>query len=101
MTYRFQSKAGGDVLMLRAAGDQVLRAMNRLPAAQGIIEPGSMPAAVRALDAAMALEESAEPATTASTLTRGDGVALRLRAWPLVQMLQRAQAAGVPVVWRA
>lgn len=101
MSYRFQSKAGGDVLMLRAAGDQVLRAMNRLPAAQGIIEPGSMPGAVCALEAAMLAEESTARAATASTLQRGDGVALRLRAWPLLQLLDQARAAGVPVVWRS
>lgn len=100
MSYRFQSKAGGDVLMLGAAGDQVLRAMNRLPAAQGIIEPGSMPAAVLALEAAMVLEEFPARTAVASTLKRGDGVALRLRAWPLLQLLEQARAAGVPVVWR-
>lgn len=99
MSYLFQSKAGGDVLMLQAAGDQVLRAMNRLPAAQGIIEPDSMPGAARAIEAAMLAEESTARAAIASTLKRGDGVALRLRAWPLLQMLERAKAAGVPVVW--
>lgn len=50
MTYRFQSKACADVLMLHEAGDEVLRAMGKAPAAKGIFVPHEMPAAVRAVE---------------------------------------------------
>lgn len=101
MSYRFQSKAGADVLMLRAAGERVLKAMNRLVAPQGVIEPEAMPAALRALRSAIA-HEAAGGANggEASTATQGDGVSLRHRARPLMQLLQLAQKAHSVVVWR-
>ncbi|MCW5640107.1 MAG: DUF1840 family protein, partial [Rubrivivax sp.] len=39
MIYKFRSKAAGDLIMLPAHGDQLLRLLGREPAAQGIIEP--------------------------------------------------------------
>ena len=37
MLYKFKSKATGDVIMLGANGDQVMRIIRKEPAAQGII----------------------------------------------------------------
>lgn len=48
MTYRFQSKAAGDVLMLGPAGDSVMRAMGLVPVDKGILQPQAMPAAIHA-----------------------------------------------------
>ena len=39
MNYLFKSKAAGDVLMLGASGDRLLRTIGKEPAAKGIIEP--------------------------------------------------------------
>jgi hypothetical protein len=101
MSYRFQSRAGGDVLLLHAAGEQVLRAMNRLVAPQGIIETEAMPAALRALKAAIELETAqGVNGGETSTATQGDGISLRQRARPLMQLLRQAQADGAVVVWR-
>jgi len=99
MIYKFRSKASGDLIMLGPHGDQVLRLLGREPAPKGIIEPADLPAALLALQGAVAAE--AEPAS------REDGneadapraVALRQRVWPMVEMLRRAQDAGVAVVW--
>lgn len=103
MTYRFQSKVTGDVLMLGPAGDAVLRAMGVVPAAQGIIQPESMPAAIRAVEAAIARDESLRPADHAAaerpTEPDAEAVSLRQRAWPLVEMMRRAHAAGAAIVW--
>lgn len=105
MTYRFQSKAAADVLMLPAAGDAVLAAMGLAPAAQGIIETRAMPSALRSIEAAVAHDEAARraglgrapddqpPAVDAAP------VSLRQRAWPLVAMMRRAQATGEVIVW--
>lgn len=98
MTYRFHSKAAGDVLMLGPSGDAVLKAMGIAPAAQGIIEPAAMPAALRAVEAAVALDESRQTGA-ADAEEDGDAVSLRQRAWPLLEMMRRAQAAGEPIVW--
>ena len=38
MIYKFKSKAAGDVIMLGASGDDVLRTIGKSPAAQGIVE---------------------------------------------------------------
>lgn len=100
MTYRFHSKAAGDVLMLGPAGDAVLQAMGIAPARQGIIEPAAMPAALRAVEAAVARDEAA-PASTVVQDGDEDGaaVSLRQRAWPLVEMMKRAHAENEPIVW--
>jgi hypothetical protein len=110
MIYKFKSKATGDTIMLGPQGDAMLRLIGREPAAQGIIEVAAMPAAIGALQAAVAADEAAradnkgtdnkdaddgaEPAAGAR-----DPVSLRSRLWPMVEMLKRAQAGGEPVVW--
>jgi Domain of unknown function (DUF1840) len=108
MVYRFQSKASGDVLMTAPAGERVLRAVGIEPAPQGIVEPGAMPAAIRALEAAIDSDEAVPEQTRAANEAMNDDgaaeadsddVSLRQRAWPLVEMMKRAQAADVPIVW--
>lgn len=105
MIYRFQSKAAGDVLMRGADGDSVLTAMGMAPAAQGIIEPLALAAALGAVEAAIAQSEVTPPTGRAAD-TDGPGiddpsepVSLRQRAWPLMDMMRRALDAGEAVVW--
>ncbi len=98
MIYKFRSRAAGDVIMLGPHGDQLLRLAGREPQPKGIFEPAQMPAVVAALQAAVAAAEAPPPET------EGDDeparrVGLRQRVWPMVQMLERAHAAGEPVVW--
>jgi len=93
--YKFRSKAAGDLIMLGPQGDQLLRVIGREPAAQGIIEPAAMAAAIAALEAAVAAEVEAPEADDG----RARAVSLRQRAWPMIEMLKSAQAAGQPVVW--
>ena len=101
MIYRFRSPAAGDVVMLGASGDELLRILGREPAAQGIIEPAAMPAAIAALQAAVAAAEA--PADTEDHEDDGSerqrGVSLRQRVWPMMEMLKRAHAEDAPVVW--
>jgi hypothetical protein len=103
MIYKFRSKAAGDVVMLGANGDQLLRALGREPAAKGIIEVAAMPAAIAALERAVADEEARgagdenDDAGDEPHATRGIG--LRQRVWPMVEMMRRSQAAGEPIVW--
>lgn len=102
MIYRFRSPATGDVVMLGAAGDELLRLLGREPSAKGIVEPAAMPAAIERLQAAVrAAEAPAEPAQTEKldASAPAEGVSLRQRVWPMIEMLRRAHAAGEPVVW--
>jgi hypothetical protein len=102
MIYRFRSPATGDVVMLGAAGDELLRLLGREPSTKGIVEPSAMPAAIERLQAAVqAAEAPAEPVQTdeADASARVEGVSLRQRVWPMIEMLRRAHAAGEPVVW--
>jgi hypothetical protein len=104
MTYLFKSKAAGDVLMLGPSGDQLLRIIGKEPAAQGIIEAAALPAAIRAIEAAIKQDE-ATPAPAAPAQAgkepelQAEGVSLRQRAWPLLEMMRTAQAAAESIAW--
>ncbi len=105
MIYKFKSKADGDVIMTGPAGDDVLRMIGKSPAAQGIIESGSMSAAMAAIEQAVAADETArtqaekEAEADGKKLGPRDGVTLRQRAWPLVEMMKRSIKEGVDIVW--
>ncbi|MBZ8141190.1 hypothetical protein CLD22_14910 [Rubrivivax gelatinosus] len=96
MIYKFRSKATGDLIMLGPHGDQILRLLGRDPAPQGIIEPDAMAAAIAALEAASAADDDGGDADDAPGSAQ---VSLRRRAWPMIQMLRRAQAEGESIVW--
>ena len=105
MLYKFKSKAAGDVIMTGPVGDAVLRLVGKAPAPKGIVPAGDMPAAIIALEAAIAADEAAraqaeaEAAADGRVLPPREGVTLRQRAWPLVEMMKRAQRAGHDIVW--
>lgn len=105
MIYKFKSKAAGDLILLGPSGDQILRILGKEPAAQGIILPEAMPAAVKALEAAIAADEAErrrleqEAAEAGEPLPPREGVTLRQRAWPMVEMLKRCHAADKEIVW--
>lgn len=98
--------------MLGPHGDALLRALGREPSARGIIEPAHIPAALAALQAAIEADEAARaargPGGQAEAIDDAaggvegagrEGVSLRQRLWPMVEMLRRAQAEDEPVVW--
>ena len=106
MIYKFKSKSAGDVIMMAGSGDQVLGIIGKQAAAKGIIETADMPAAIAAIERAVAEDDEArkraaeEAAAEGKPAPRGgDGVTLRQRAWPLVEMMKRSHAAGNDIVW--
>ena len=109
MLYKFKSKAGGDVIMLGADGDRLMHIIGREPDAQGILLVADMPAALRALEAAVLADERAPEPSTAGDTEAGDEarvaeragfrVALRQRAWPLMDLIRRALSAEHDVLW--
>ena len=105
MIYKFKSKAAGDVIMMGPSGDQVLRIIGKEPAAQGIVEAAALPAAMAAIEGAVAADEAARAAAEKQAAAEGnklpprDGVSLRQRVWPLLEMMKRAKGAEQDIVW--
>lgn len=105
MLYKFKSKAAGDLIMLEPNGRRVLEIIGKDPGPKGIIEPAQMPAALAALDAAIAREESEQQAAVdeakgkGETPPRAGDVSLRQRAVPFIDMLKRCEKAGADIVW--
>ena len=105
MIYKFSSKATGDLLMTDDVGARVLSILGKDATAQGIIEVNAMPAGLRALEAAVAEDDSrlahVQGALSGGEAENADGdtVTLRQHVWPFVEMVQRAQAAGEVIVW--
>jgi hypothetical protein len=106
MLYKFKSKSAGDLIMLEPNGRRVLQLIGKDPAPTGIILPEQMPAAISALEAAVAQEEAEQQAAEQEAAAKGeklppkaDTVSLRQRAVPFVEMLRRSQADGNQVVW--
>jgi hypothetical protein len=94
MLYKFKCKATGDLIMLGPNGDQLLRLIGRDVSGQGIVETHAMPAAIAALQEAVA-EDDARRVETAEPREVG----LRQRVWPMIEMMKRAHAANEPIVW--
>jgi hypothetical protein len=105
MLYKFKSKAAGDVIMTEPVGDRLMRIIGREPAPQGIFTPEQLPSVLAALEAAVAGEDAERQRAEAEAAAEGraagprEGVTLRQRAWPLIEMLRRSQAAGQEIVW--
>ncbi len=105
MIYKFKSKAAGDVIMMAPQGDQLLKLIGKTPGAQGIIEVADMPAAVAALEQAVAAAEAArqqgeqEAAVEGRRSVSSETVSLRQRAWPMIDMLKRSHAERAVITW--
>ena len=109
MLYKFKSKAAGDLIMLQPNGQRVLSIIGKETGApegdKGILLPQDMPAAMSALEAAIIQEEAQQKAAQEAALSRGEvpprleGISLRQRAVPMIDMLRRCEAANQPITW--
>jgi hypothetical protein len=103
--YRFKSRETGELVMLEPHGKRVLQIIGKDASGPGVILPEQMAGAVEALRAAVVEEETARNRQKDEAQARGeatpefDPVSLRMRAAPFIEMLQRAEKAGVEVVW--
>lgn len=110
----FKSKATGDLLMVNAHAEQVLGLLNKTAKQPGIIQPHEMPGAIAALrslpdlspaDAADDQENADNPDSQGmgvdnpSAVPMSDGISLRKRAWPLLQMIEASLADNQAIVW--
>ena len=107
MLYTFRSKATADLLMLGPNGDELLRIIGKAVTPKGILIPADIPAAIRVIEAAIArADEQSGQATSRDAKEATDDkedkvppVGLRQRAWPMVEMMKAASAAGEPITW--
>ena len=106
MLYKFKSRAAADLIMLEPHGRQIVSIIGKAPGASGIVTAAQIPAAIAALEAAVADEEARVQAQMAeegddtdAAEQRKDVVRLRQRVVPFIEMLQRSAAADVDVVW--
>jgi hypothetical protein len=105
MLFKFKSKAAGDLIMLEPNGRRVLEIIGKQAQPKGIILPEQMPAAVSALEAAIAREEADQKAMIEEAKAKGespprfDAISLRQRAVPFLDMLRRCEKAGEEIVW--
>jgi hypothetical protein len=105
MPVKLRCTATADLLLLSALAQDLLARLGKDAAQAGILEPQDMPAALRVLhDLDDARPESAAKTSSADEPAPepdfvDEAVSLRKRAWPLIQMIERALAAQKPIVW--
>ncbi len=107
MLYIFKSRNCADIIMLEPNGRRLLEIIGKDPAPKGIITPAQMPAAVQALQAAILREEEArgkvqgqdEVQSEAAGQARADGVTLRQRLLPMIEMMGRCEKARRDITW--
>ena len=104
MLYKFKSRSAPDLIMLEPHGRQILQIIGKTPGPTGIITAAQIPAAMAALQAAVAADEAltdAQEPTDDEAVARPDTVRLHQRAAPFLEMLRRSVAQEHDVVWGA
>ena len=108
MLYKFKSKVTGDLIMLEPNGRQILQLIGKGDATslvKGILLPPEMPAAITALERAVAEDEAVQQQRLQEARAAGEKpprletVSLRQRAVPFIDMLRRCHQADEEVVW--
>jgi regulator of protease activity HflC (stomatin/prohibitin superfamily) len=106
MLYKFKSQATADLIMLQPNGRRLLEIIGKdADQPKGILLPEAMPAAIAALEAAIVREEAEQKHAAEQAAARGedppriDGISLRQRAVPFIEMLRRCEKAEKEIVW--
>lgn len=106
--YKFKSRATGDLIMLEPNGRQILKIIGKFDAdspGKGILLVQEMDAAIAALEDAIAQDALRRKLQEEAALEAGEalpapeGISLRLRALPFIEMAKRCQKADKEIVW--
>jgi hypothetical protein len=106
--YKFKSPATGDLIMLEPNGRQILTILGRNDSAsqvKGILLPEHMPEAIAALEAAIRADEEHKAQVVKEALAKGEaaprfeGISLRQRAVPFIDMIKRCIKEEKEIVW--
>ncbi len=109
MLFKFKSKAASDLIMLEADARKLLQIMVDSDPVKGIVVAQDLPAAIAALEAAVAQDE-AQRKEQASQIEQGEDVQtdeaqphntvrLAQRAAPMLKLLKLSMAHEADVVW--
>ena len=103
MIYIFKSQACAELIMLQPDAEQLLTFIGKARGPQGVIAVQEIPAAIAALDIAIAEHEAAqvhhaENQPLDSGVAEGN-VPLRHRAAPFMDLLNCSAKAGKDVLW--
>jgi hypothetical protein len=108
MLYKFKSPAAADLIMLEPNGRQILTIIGRGDSdslINGILLPQDMPSAIKSLEVAMTQDDAERLRTSEEARSAGEevqhlqGVSLRHRAVPFVDMVQRCLRSQESIVW--
>ncbi|MPN17088.1 hypothetical protein SDC9_164438 [bioreactor metagenome] len=112
MLYKFKSRSTADLIMLEPTARQILQIIGKSPDDQhGIVTVAQIPAAIAALEAAVAAEENLGRTDNQKSsdsdgsneddqkVNEGEVIELRQRAVPFIEMLRRSAAENNDVVW--
>ncbi len=105
MLFKLKSQVASDLIMLEAHGRHVLEIIGKDPSPKGIVLAEQMPAAAEALRQAVLREEAALKAAQEQARAEGlavpeaEGVQLRQRVQPFMDLLQRSHAISKDIVW--
>jgi hypothetical protein len=106
--YKFKSRVTGDLIMLEPNGRLLLKIIGKLDVdtpGKGILLPQDMPTAILALEKAIIEEEQKrklreeEALQAGETVPAPEGISLRLRVLPFIDMAKRCMHAGKEIVW--
>lgn len=104
----FRSKAAGEIFMFAETAHRLFEIIGRKDSIRGVITPDDLPAAIAAIEAAIAAERERDEAAQAAAeeaIRSGEitpatrPVSLAQRAWPLLEMLRAANKKSVEVTW--
>ena len=108
MLYIFKSRDCADIIMLEPNGRRLLEIIGKEPAPKGIITPQQMPEAVLAMRQAIDLEEQAlqdarkrgaEPSGQDASAASAQGVTLKQRLLPMIEMMGRCAKTQRDITW--
>jgi hypothetical protein len=110
MVITFQSRATSDVLMFGEVAARLLSIVGKdAQAAKGIITVEQLPEAIARLQQAIEADRAQARAAERADPDRDENednprgmaapVSLHQRGWPLLEMMTRSHAEGVPVTW--
>ena len=108
MLYKFKSKVTADLIMLEPNGRKILQIIGKgdsISLRKGILLPTDMPAAIAALEQAIAGDEAEQKKRQEEARAAGEKpalaetVSLRQRAVPMIDMLRRSHHAEQEIVW--
>jgi Domain of unknown function (DUF1840) len=98
MLIPFRSKAAGEFFMLDSHAQALFALMGKPYAPKGIIAADELPLRLTQLQAALKMASPA-PQAQDDTVDTVAAVGMKQRAWPLLDMMSRANLKKVDITW--